>query len=97
MVELIQMVYVREKSVVKLRVGAQLGSDVGGFGDEDAQLGSDVVGFGDEEVIGEGLDVNLNVVTPNYVVLRRLLIVLTTYFSDFFAKIKLKKLSFYIL
>ena len=83
MVELIQMVYVREKSVVKLRVGAQLGSDVGGFVDE--------------EVIGEGLDVNLNVVTPNYVVLRRLLIVLTTYFSDFFAKIKLKKLSFYIL
>ena len=94
MVELIQMVYVREKSVVKLRVGAQLGSDVGGFGDEDAQLGSDVGGFGDEEVT---LDVNLNVVAPNYVVLRRLLIVLTTYFSDFFAKIKLKKLSFYIL
>ena len=92
MVELLQMVYVREKSVVKLRVGAQLCSDVGGFGDEDAQLG-----FGDEEVIGEGLDVNLNVVTPNYVVLRRLLIVLTTYFSDFLAKIKLKKLSLYIL
>ena len=60
MVELIQMVYVREKSVVKLRVGAQLGSDVGGFGDEDAQLGSDVVGFGDEEVIGGGLDVKIN-------------------------------------